>query len=120
MSRVAEIFDVYLKSLGLEIDVVDEQNELVPLNDEYLTDYTPDDKTYLCTEFQKFLYERLKSVEEEVQREHPVEDIYTIAQMVDDRMKHSNYVMSSEHYEDRIDIFKETDDILKVLPDSNQ
>lgn len=120
VSRVAEIFDVYLKSLGLEIDVVDEQNELVPLNDEYLTDYTPDDKTYLCTEFQKFLYERLKSVEEEVQREHPVEDIYTIAQMVDDRMKHSNYVMSSEHYEDRIDIFKETDDILKVLPDSNQ
>lgn len=115
-SRVAEIFNVLLKSLGYEIDILDERNEIREIDDNTLYDYTMDNgMTYLCTGYQKFLYDRLEEYKEEIRKESPIMDADEFARKLDDKMLHSGYVVGMSQYKDRISIFQETDEILKRL-----
>lgn len=116
VSRVAEIFNVILKSLGYEVDVIDEKNELKEVDDRYLTDYTMDNgMTYLCTGYQKFLYDRMEEFKEEIRKENPIMDADEFARKLDDKMLNSGFVIGISHYKDRIGIFQETDELLKHL-----
>lgn len=119
-SRVAEIMNVLMKSLGYEIDIIDERNEIVEMDDNQLMDFTLNGMTYLCTGYQKFLYERLEEFREEIRKENPVMDMDEFAKKLDEKMLNSGFVMGMSHYKDRINIFQETDEMLSRLKSLNE
>lgn len=73
-SRVAEIFDVILKSLGLRLEFINEDNEIKEYDDEIVREYEIDGVPYLATEYQFMLTQRRKDIEAEVLAKYGVID----------------------------------------------
>lgn len=107
ISRVGEILAVLLKSLGVKMDIVSEENILDEVDDTYLKEYTPEDMTYLCTDYQAFLYDRLVEIQDKIMEENPIMDTQELIEEADYQMAHSGYVTGTEDYEDRISVFAE-------------
>lgn len=114
-SRVAEIFAVVLKSLGYAIEIVDEENIVEEIDYNGITEFSTEDKVYLCSEYQQFLYEKLKLVEEEVYKENPDISNQELAHEVDLRMSHLDYVMETSKYKKYMGIFKEDDELVQNI-----
>ena len=49
-SRVAEIFNVTLKSLGIGLEFVDSEDDIRVLNDDIVSEHTLKGQTYFCTD----------------------------------------------------------------------
>lgn len=121
ISRIGEIFEVILKSLGISMDVVDDRNELTEVDDRYISDHTFDDGvTYLCTNYQAFLYERIEALKEEILRTNMVMDNESLKSQIDDRMSHSGYVLNTSQYKDRIGVFVENGNLFKILESNDE
>ena len=73
-SRVAEIFAVILKSLGLRLDFIDENEEVVEYDDSELKMHTLNGKDYFCTDFQFLMIKREKEIEEDLLARYGVID----------------------------------------------
>jgi hypothetical protein len=73
-SRVAEIFAVILKSLGLRLDFVDEEECINEYDDAELSIHNLDGQEYFCTDYQFMLVKRKKEIEKEILREKGVID----------------------------------------------
>ena len=65
-SRVAEIFNVILKSLGIGLDFVDDDEKVKVLNDEIVSNHSLNGVTYFCTDYQFYLMERTEEIKERV------------------------------------------------------
>lgn len=73
-SRVAEIFAVILKSLGLKLEFIDEDNVIQEFNDDQIKMHVLDGQEYFCTDYQFMLVERKKSIEKELLSKYGVID----------------------------------------------
>ena len=91
-SRVAEIFNVTLKSLGIGLDFVDEEDQVQILNDDKISPHNLDGKVYFCTDYQYFLMTRRKEIEEDVLRENPVMLKSELKEAVEKEMKERSYI----------------------------
>lgn len=91
-SRVAEIFNVVLKSLGIGIDFLDEDEKVRILNDEYVSQHTLKGKTYFCTDYQFFLIERIDSIRDEILSVNPVLTESKLQEMIEQEMKDRCYI----------------------------
>lgn len=91
-SRVAEIFNVVLKSLGIGIDFLDEDEKVRILNDEYVSQHTLKGKTYFCTDYQFFLIERIDSIRDEILSINPVLTESKLQEMIEQEMKDRCYI----------------------------
>ena len=56
-SRVAEIFNVILKSLGIGLDFVDDDEKIKILDDETISNHSLNGVTYFCTDYQFYMME---------------------------------------------------------------
>lgn len=65
-SRVGEILYVYLKSLGLEIDFINSDQQLLSLSDSNISIHEIDGTTHFCTEYQAFIYQRIADIKKEI------------------------------------------------------
>ena len=70
-SRVAEIFNVTLKELGIEINFLDE-DYVGPINDTNLTTHTLGSKTILCSDYKFFIIERVDEIVKDIYKTEPV------------------------------------------------
>lgn len=91
-SRVAEIFNVILKNLGIELEFIDEDDKVQILNDDIITEHQLDGKTYFCTDYQFFVIERMNQIREEILEEYPVILENKLEQMVEKEMKRRKYI----------------------------
>ena len=109
-SRVAEIFDVILKSLGLQIEFVDEDDELREYDDEKYSIHNLNGIEYFCTEYQFMLIKRKKENEKELLKQYGIIDIDELEERVMNTMRERNYLLgpSKEDYDNEIAFSKDT------------
>ena len=91
-SRVAEIFNVTLKALGIGIDFIDEDERVRVLNDDDISQHTLKGKTYFCTDYQFFLMERIEEIKDEILENNPVLTESKLQEMIENEMKNRAYI----------------------------
>ena len=107
-SRVNEIFAVYLKSLGIKIEFVDDEDEIREYDDDHINVYTLDDEEYMCTEYQFMLLKRKKEIEKEVLANQGLMDADEFKKLVMEHLKNTDYVIGPDKSEyDNVPAFKE-------------
>lgn len=95
-SRVAEIFAVILKSLGLRIDFIDEDEELREYDDEKISIHEIDGIEYMCTEYQFMLVKRRKDIEKELLSKFGVVDMDELDEMVMNELKSRTFLVGPD------------------------
>lgn len=70
-SRVAEIFNVTLKELGISTDFL-EDDYIGPINDTNLVTHNLNGKTILCSDYKFFIIERIDEIVKEIYSVEPV------------------------------------------------
>ena len=91
-SRVAEIFNVILKSLGIGLDFVDDDEKIKVLNDEIVSNHSLNGVTYFCTDYQFYLMERTEEIKEEILRINPVLTKDRLNELVEEEIEKRFYV----------------------------
>ena len=93
-SRVVEIFNVILKSLGVEMEFTDDDESVKILNDDTISSHSLNGKTYFCTDYQFFLIKRMDIIRKEIQEKNPIITKSRLMKMIKDEMVKKNYVDS--------------------------
>ena len=91
-SRVAEIFNVVLKSLGIGLEFIDEDDAIKVLNDDVLSQHTLKGQTYFCTDWQFFLIERIEEIRERILSENPILTESVLQKMIEKELKDEKYI----------------------------
>ena len=98
-SRVNEIFAVYLKSLGIEVDFIDDEDSIREYDDRHIKIETIDDQDYMGTEYDLMLVKRKKAVEKEVLAKEGIIDADKFKQIVMEELKTNSYVVGPDKSE---------------------
>ena len=91
-SRVAEIFNVILKSLGIGLDFVDDDEKIKILDDETISNHSLNGVTYFCTDYQFYMRERAESIKQEIMERNPVLTTERLNQLIEEEMKKRDYI----------------------------
>ena len=103
-SRVAEIFNVTLKELGIEIDFMDD-DYIGPINDSNLVTHTLRDKTILCSDYKFFIIERVDEIIQNIYKEEPIITNDVLKSKVIDTLKNTKYLVGPTEEElEKLDI----------------
>lgn len=100
-SRVAEIFAVIMKSLGLRIDFVDEDETVSEYDNSSLQLFEYEGHEYLCTEYEFMLVRRKKEIEKEILNKYGVIDAVELERLVMEELKNRKYIIGPS--DDEID-----------------
>lgn len=92
-SRVAEIFNVILKSLSLKLKFIDKDDMIYPINDTLVHPQTFKGKTIFCTDFELFKLERREEIKEDILKENPIIPSIELEEMIEDELKNRNYIL---------------------------
>ena len=98
-STAAQIFAVYLKSLGLRLRFIDDDDEFKEYNDSQISVHEYEGKEYLCTEYQFMLVKRRKEVEKEVLHECGLIDTDEFNKIVMERLISRSYIIGPDKSE---------------------
>ena len=91
-SRVAEIFNVTLKSLGIGLEFIDEDDVVKVLNDDVLSQHNLKGQTYFCTDYQFFLLQRMDEIRERILSENPILTEPILKKLVEKEMKEQKFI----------------------------
>jgi hypothetical protein len=106
-SRVAEIFAVILKSLGLKLEFVDEGEYMREYDDSVISMHVLDGKEYLCTDYQFMLVERKKDIEKELLEKYGVIDGDELEKLTMVELMNRNFIIGPDKSEyDSVPAFK--------------
>ena len=104
-SRVAEIFNVILKSLGIELrfGYNNEENEVIEARDDNLALHTYDGIDYLCSDFQFILIKRKKNIENRILETAGVIDGDLLEELTWEIMMETEYItgVPKEEYKEQ-------------------
>lgn len=92
-SRVAEIFQVILKSLSIGLDFMDSDNDVYPIDDKYVSAHELNGHTFMCTEYQFFILERIYQLCEDILREEPILTNEELEEKVFYELKNRDFLM---------------------------
>ena len=108
-SRVSEIFGVILKSLGLEVKFVDEDDELKEYDDDELKEFEYEGQTFISTEFQFLLMKRKKEIEKEILHKYGIIEKDELKKLVMEELMTRQYIVGTEkeYYKDMPGIYIE-------------
>jgi len=110
-SRVAEIFNVTLKELGIEINFLDE-DYVGPINDTNLTTHTLGTKTILCSDYKFFIIERVDEIVKDIYKTEPVITEPELREKIITTLKNTKYLVGPTKEElKKLDI----DDIISFV-----
>lgn len=109
-SRVNEIFNVTLKSMGIQVEFVNEENEVPILSKTNVSEHELNGTTYICSDYQMFLIKRLAKIREEILLDNPVITKEDLDKLVNERLKKDKQI--AYDYKDdlkklKIDVEKE-------------
>ena len=107
-SRVAEIFAVILKSLGLRLEFIDEQEEIREYDDDTLHLYIDEDGLeYFCTSYDYMLVQRKKAIQKEILSKHSIIDKDELEKLTMEILKTRDFVLGPDKSEiDSMEVFK--------------
>ena len=71
-NRVAEIFNVTLKTLGLSLEFVNDEDRVKVLSEDSISDHIIGGEHFLVTDYQAYLIETLYDIRETILEERPV------------------------------------------------
>lgn len=91
-SRVAEIFNVTLKNLGISLEFIDDDDKVRVLNDDVLSQHTLKGKTYFCTDYQFYLIEKMDEIRDRILSENPILTESVLQKMIEKEMKENKYI----------------------------
>lgn len=92
-SRVAEIFAVFFKSLGLEIDFINDDDVVKGYDNQEIKLHTTDEgETILCTDYEFFLRERYNEIKEEILKENIIMTDEQLQSEIEARLKERNFI----------------------------
>ena len=94
-SRVAEIFQVILKSLSIGLEFLDDEDMVYPMDNDEYTLHQLDDETYFCTEYEFFLIQRLKEIEQDILEQFPIITTDELIKKIREELVNRDYVMGS-------------------------
>jgi hypothetical protein len=100
-SRVAEIFNVYLKCMGIKLTFLDDDDFIETLDNDELRNYDIDGKSYLCTEYQAYLVERINDIKAEILSKEPILTHNQLRELVEEELRKRKYIIGS--VEDELD-----------------
>lgn len=106
-SRVAEVFNVVLHSLGMSLEFIDEDEEIKVLSDDEVRYHTIDGKTYMCTDYQFYLIETMYNIRQSILDQYMVITKTELDRMIRDVLENKGIV---DGYVKK--------DLLKLLVDS--
>lgn len=92
-SRVAEIFNVILKSMSIGLEFVDESNYVYALDTNVVSMHTLKGQNYFCTDYDFFIIERKEEIKEEILKETPIITSEELDRRINEVMKTRDYVM---------------------------
>ena len=92
-SRTAEIFSVFYKHLGLELEFIDPKNQVKALDNSMIRSHVLNGETYLCTDYEFYLLELRSKLKKAILEEEVVLSEQKLEQLVDEEMKQSISIM---------------------------
>lgn len=104
-SRIAEIFNVVLKSLSIGINFVDEDNTIYPLNNTDIKMHRLKNMNYFCTDYQFFIIEKMEEIKNDILTINPVITESELNKRIKEELKTRNFLMG------------DFNDIMGELPD---
>ena len=94
-SRVAEIFQVILKSLSIGLEFLDDEDMVYPMDNEEYTLHQLDDEVDFCTEYEFFLIQRMKEIEQDILEQFPIITTDELIKKIREELVNRDYVMGS-------------------------
>ena len=91
-SRVAEIFNVTLKELGVSIDFL-EDDYIGPINDTNLVTHNLNGKTILCSDYKFFIIERIDEIVKDIYSVEPVITEQDLRAKIIDKLENTKYLV---------------------------
>lgn len=92
-SRVAEIFQVILKAMGIELSFVNDETELKTLDNTKIADHNVNGKIYFCTDYQAFLIQRICDIRDEIMEVFPLITKNDLIRLMEDELRHNKYII---------------------------
>ena len=86
-SRVAEIFNVVLKTLGMKVDFLDEENDIPILPSDNLVANHIGGQTYICSEYEGYLLQQIYDIRERILSERPVITVDELNEAIKDELQ---------------------------------
>ena len=71
-SRVAEVFSVILKSLGMAIRFVDEKTKPHIVSDSNISAHRINEKVYICSDYQFYIIQNIYDIRERILQKYPI------------------------------------------------
>nr|DAR65086.1 MAG TPA: bifunctional DNA-directed RNA polymerase subunit beta/beta' [Caudoviricetes sp.] len=110
-SRVAEIFNVILKELGIGVEFMDD-DYINPMSDTNLSTHIFEGKTILCSDYKFFIIKRVDEITKEIFASEPIITDSELKERVINTLKTRKYLVGPTEEElDKLDI----DDILSFV-----
>lgn len=94
-SRVAEIFNVILKCLGMSLEFEDEEESVKVISDDAVSKHELDGNTYMCTDYQFYLIERMYDIREEIMLDNPVITDEKLHELIEKTLRERKYINGS-------------------------
>lgn len=88
-SRAAEIFTVFYKHLGLELDFTNQYDQLDAVDDHSYRTHDYDGKTYICTDYEFYLIELRDHLKDAIMREHMLISGDELERLIDEEMENA-------------------------------
>lgn len=85
-SRVAEIFSVILKALGIRLEFVNKDDIIYPLNKDIIKDHEMGDLLYLCTDYDFYKIQKEEEIRKEILEENTMMTTEELDKQVDEEM----------------------------------
>jgi hypothetical protein len=101
-SRVIEIFNTTLKVLGIQIDFVDDDDRVKVLNNEDLKVHKLNDRSFVCTDYEFYLIEKIDEMRTAILDKYPVITKNELNRILTDMLKDNSFItdgMTKELYE---------------------
>lgn len=108
-SIVGEIFRVILKSLGIELDFIDDDEIIRELDDNSIEQFEIDGKTVMCSPYQYHLLERYNEVRADILSDNPIMLESDLEKAIEKDLKARKYINGP--------LLSEIDENLKKLVD---
>jgi len=95
-SRVAEFFEIILKSLGFSIEFLDGDDDLKELNTTDMEWFElTNGKSLFCSEYDKFIIDRRQEIADELLEEFGALNIDELNEMIDEEIEARQYFIGS-------------------------
>ncbi len=98
-SRVAELFYVIFKSLGLEIEFIDEDNEIRTMSSENIAEHSYDGEIYLVSDYDFYLIKTEKDIRNKILEMNPVIEVKDLEEMVQTELSTTKRLLGSVYDE---------------------